>query len=82
MSVSKVRLTVTESRCRCDSCRQGDVYLVEGPPICHELWNVMYPSVYALLNGGTLDCGDTRAKSFDALCPDGGRVRVHGEAVE
>ena len=84
MSVSKVRLTVTESRCRCDYCRQGDVYLVEDlcPPLCHELWNVMYPSVYALLNGGTLDCGDTRAKSFDALCPDGGRVRVHGEAVE
>ena len=84
MSVCKVRLTVTESRCRCESCRTGDTFLVEDlcPPLCHELWNSIYPSVYALLNGGTLDYGTMRARSFDAACPDGGRVCIHGEAVE
>lgn len=82
--MSIVKLTVTESRCRCGYVRKGDTFLVDDlcPPLCHELWNIIYPSVYVLKNGGTLDCGDTRAKCFDAACPDGGRVRIHGEALE
>ncbi len=82
--MGKVRLTVTESRCRDGLCRAGEVYVVDGlcPPLCHELWHVIYPQVFALLSGGTLDCGPDRAKSFDAACPDGGRVRIHGELLE
>ncbi|MGI6192950.1 MAG: TIGR04076 family protein [Christensenellales bacterium] len=80
----KVKITVVKSACRCGLCQAGDVFVVEDvcPPLCHELWNSIYPSVYALLNGGTLDYGAARAKCFDAECPDGGRVKVHGEVVE
>ena len=80
----KVKLTVTESRCRGGYVKAGDTFVVEDlcPPICHELWNTIYPSVYALLNGGTLDHGAEKATCFDAFCPDGGRVCVHGEAIE
>ena len=51
--MAKVKITVTESRCRDGSCQKGDVFLVEGlcPPLCHELWNSIYPQVFALLNG-------------------------------
>ena len=82
--MAKVMLTITESRCRDGCCKAGDRFIVEGlcPPICHELWHAIYPQVFALLNGGDLDHGPTRAQCFDACCPDGGRVRVHGEAVE
>ncbi len=38
--------------------------------------------VYALLNGAELDYGDGRVKEFDAKCPDGGRVCIHGEVVD
>ncbi len=51
------------------------------PPLCHELWNSIYPSVYTLLNGGMLDCGEGKENYFDAKCPDGGRVVIHGETV-
>lgn len=80
----KVRLTITESRCRSGYCEAGDEFVVDGlcPPICHELWSCIYPMVYALQNGGDLDCGDERAKMFDAKCPDGGRVCIHGEVAE
>lgn len=80
----KVKLTVTESRCRCGYLKAGETFVVEDlcPPICHELWNTIYPSVYALQSGGTLDHGEERATSFDAACPDECRVRVHGEAIE
>lgn len=79
----KVKLTVTESRCRCGYCKKGDEFIVEDicPPLCHELWNVMYPLVYALRNGAELDYGDIRAKAFDSSCPDGGKVSVHGEVI-
>ncbi len=79
----KVKLTITDSRCRGGYCEKGQEFLVEDlcPPLCHELWNAIYPSVYALLNGADLDCGG-RARTFDAKCPDGGRVCIHGEAVE
>ena len=82
--MSKVKITVTESNCRCGYCRAGDEFIIEDlcPPMCHELWNVIYPMVYTLLNGGTLDHGDTRAKCFDAKCPDEGRVSLHAEVID
>lgn len=82
--MAKVRLTVTDSRCRNGYCKKGDTFLIEDlcPPLCHELWNTIYPMVYALLNGAELDYGEIRAKMFDAKCPDGGRVCIHGEIEE
>lgn len=81
--MSKVKITIMESKCRGGYCKAGDEFIVEDlcPPICHELWNGIYPMVYALLNGAELDYGDARAKCFDAKCPDGGRVCVHGEVI-
>ena len=81
--MAKVRLTVTESRCRCGYHKAGDEFLVEDlcPPLCSELWHNVYPYVFALRNGASLDCGEARAACFDAACPDGGRVRVHGEVA-
>ena len=80
----KVKLTITESNCRSGYCKAGEEFIVDDlcPPLCHELWNNIYPFVYALKNGAELDCGDSRAKQFDAKCPDGGRVCVHGEVME
>ncbi len=80
----KVKLTITESDCRCGYFHQGDTFLVEDlcPPLCHELWHIIYPLVYTLQNGGTLDYGDTRSTRFDAQCPDGGRVSIHGEVID
>lgn len=82
--MARVKLTITESTCRSGSCKTGDEFIVEDlcPPICHELWNIIYPSVYALQNGAELDYGNERAKEFDAKCPDGGRVNVHGEVID
>lgn len=83
-AMGKVRLTITESRCRGGYCKKGDVFEVEDvcPPLCHELWHGIYPFVYALQNGAELDYGNARSRQFDARCPDGGRVCVHGEAVD
>lgn len=80
----KVKITVLSSSCRGGYCRAGDEFLVEDlcPPMCHELWNGIYPMVYALLNGAELDYGNSRAKCFDAKCPDEGRVIVHAEVIE
>ena len=80
----KVKLIVTESRCRCGYFRKGEEFIVGDlcPPLCHELWHGIYPLVYALLNGGCLDRGDGKAKAFDAKCPDEGRVCIHGEVME
>ena len=82
--MSKVKITIEKSECRCGYCKTGDSYIVQDlcPPICHELWNTIYPNVYALLNGGALDYGNERLKCFDAKCPDEGRVVVHGEVIE
>ena len=82
--MARVKLTVTESRCRAGLLREGDVFIVEDicPPICHELWNNAYPYVFALLNGAELDCGEEKAKAFTVKCPDGGRVCIAGEAIE
>ena len=82
--MSKVRLTVTSSRCRCGCMQAGDEFIIEDvcPPVCHELWHQIYPFVYALLNGADLDHGETRARLFNARCPDEGRVTVRGEVIE
>ena len=79
-----VLLTIVESNCRSGHCLKGDSFLVEDlcPPICHELWSAVYPQIYALLNGGDLDRGETREAAFEAACPDGGRVRVRGERID
>ena len=79
----KVKITVTGSACRCGYCKAGDEFIVEDlcPPMCHELWNNIYPMVYALLNGASLDHGDERVRYFDANYPDEGRVTVHGEVI-
>ena len=82
--MAKVKLTITESKCRCGYFKKGQEFIVEDlcPPLCHELWNNIYPSVYALQNGASLDYGEERAKVFDAKCPDEGRVCIHGEVID
>lgn len=82
--MTKVKLTIKESKCRCGYCNKGDCFIVEDicPPICHELWNSIYPSVYALLNGATLDYGNHKNKKFEMKCPDNGRVVICGEVEE
>ena len=79
--MAKVKLTITKSECHSGYCKAGDAFVVEDicPPICMELWHQIYPYVFALQNGGDLDNGLMREQQFDADCPDGGRVRVHGE---
>ncbi len=79
-----VRLRIESSRCRAGLHTAGEEYLVTDrcPPLCHELWQVIYPSVYVLQNGGDLDYGETRAKRFAIRCPDQQRVLVVGEVVE
>ena len=81
--MAKVKLTITESRCRDGLCRTGDEFIVEGlcPPLCHELWSSIYPQVFALLNGADLDFGRQRAPFFEVKCPDGGRVCLRGELL-
>lgn len=78
-----IKLTITEANCRCNYHSKGEEFLVGDlcPPLCHELWHTIYPSVYTLINGGTLDYGDSKDKCFNAGCPDGGRVRIHGEVL-
>lgn len=82
--MARIKLTVLESRCRGGYCRAGDTFIVEDlcPPVCHELWHALYPFVYALQNGASLDYGKGRARVFEAKCPDEGRVRVRGEVLE
>ena len=82
--MAKVELTITESKCRCGYFKKGEKFIVDGlcPPLCHELWNSIYPSVYVLINGGDLDYGERGAKMFDAECPDTGRVKINGELLK
>lgn len=82
--MQKVKLTITDSHCRGGYLKKGQEYIVEDlcPPLCHELWNNIYPLVYALQNGADLDYGSVRAKMFDAKCPDECRVSIHGELME
>lgn len=82
--MAKVKLTIVESNCRSRYHKEGDMFVVDDlcPPLCHELWNTIYPMVYALRNGAELDHGNIRAKVFDAKCPDGGKVCIHGEIID
>lgn len=83
--MAKVKITITESKCRSGYHRKGQTFIIEDticPPICMELWHYAYPYIWVLLNGGTLDDGDTKSKSFDVICPDEGRVQLHGEVIE
>ena len=83
--MAKVKLTITESRCRAGFHRVGQEFIIDEticPPICMELWSYAYPYVWALINGATLDDGDGKSKSFDIICPDEGRVHLHGEVIE
>lgn len=82
--MAKIKLTITESCCRSCYHKAGDEFIVEDicPPICRELWHRAYLYIFALQNGARLDKGDTKAKCFDVICPDGGRVHLHGEVVE
>ena len=63
--------------------QKGEEYIVEDlcPPICHELWNSMYPMVYTLLNGGDLDFGTDPSAQFDIKCPEVERVWIHREHI-
>ena len=81
--MARVLLTVTESRCRSGYHKAGDTFIVDDlcPPLCQELWNNIYPYVFALQNGASLDHDSDRAAEFEAMCPDGGRVRIHGELL-
>lgn len=80
----KVRLKITESRCRSGHHKSGDEFIFDEvcPPLCSELWNNIYPYVFALSNGAVLDYGKGKERCFDASCPDGGRVKIHAEVVE
>ena len=82
--MKKVKLTITEASCRGGHFFVGQTFIVDElcPPICHELWNIAYPYVFALQNGAELDADDRRARAFDVCCPDGCRVKIHGELVE
>lgn len=82
--MSKIKITIIKSDCRCGYFQAGQEFIMEDlcPPLYHKLWNSIYPYVFALQNGADLDHGTTRAKAFDAICPDQGRVVIHGEAVE
>ena len=57
----KVELTIIESKCRCGYFKKGEKFIVDDlcPPLCHELWNSIYPSVYVLINDGDLDYRET-----------------------
>ncbi|MCH3918081.1 MAG: TIGR04076 family protein [Spirochaetia bacterium] len=80
----KVKSTILESNCISGYHKTGDIMYVEDlcPPLCHELWQCIYPNIFALLHGGTLDTGNSKTKSFRYRCPDEGRVLIKGELIE
>ncbi len=82
--MKRVKLTILESRCRAGVHHEGQEFIVGDtcPPVCHELWQCIYPQVYALANGGDLDSDKDRAKWFSMTCPDSGRVLVLGKLFE
>ena len=83
--MTKVKLTITESRCRSGFHKKCQEFIIDEticPSICMELWHYAYPYVWTLLNGGELDNGDTKSKSFNIIRPDEGRVHLHGEVIE
>lgn len=80
----KVELKIIESNCRSNYHKEGDTFIVGDlcPPICHELWQCIYPSIYTLLNNGELDYGSGKEKKFSCRCPDHGRVLIEGRVIE
>ena len=82
--MKSVVITVIKSECRSGHFRVGDRFVVDDlcPPLCHELWNRIYPYVFALQNGGELDHGEAKARFFEMRCPDEGRVTVRCELME
>ncbi|MBR0134849.1 MAG: TIGR04076 family protein [Clostridia bacterium] len=82
--MKKVLITVIKSECRSGHFSVGDRFTVDDlcPPLCHELWNRIYPYVFALQNGGELDRGEEKARFFEMSCPDEGRVAVRCELCE
>ena len=52
-------MSIPKSKCRFGFFKEGQEFIVDDlcPPLCHELWNNIYPSVYGLKNGATLDYG-------------------------
>jgi uncharacterized repeat protein (TIGR04076 family) len=64
-------------------CKTGDVFIIEDlcPPVCHELWNCMYPYVFALQNNAVLDYENSKKQCFRMKCPDNGKVEVFGEII-
>ena len=85
--MAKVKLTITESRCRSEFHKKGQEFIIDEdnticPPICMELWHYAYPYVWALLNGANLDDGLLKSKSMNIICPDEGRVHMHIEIID
>ena len=83
--MAKVKLTITESKCDSGFHKKGQEFIIDEticPPICMELWSYAYPYVWVLVNDGILDKGNEKSKSFDVMCPNGGRVHLHGEVIE
>jgi uncharacterized repeat protein (TIGR04076 family) len=80
----KVKLTILASHCRASIHQTGQEFVVGDicPPICHELWQCIYPAVYALSNGALLDIGSERGYWFEMRCPDNGKVLMKGERIE
>ena len=82
----KVKITITESRCRSGFHRKGEEYIIDDavfPPICMELWHYAYPYVWAFLNGAEDDTPDGgRGTYTNVICPDEGRVHMLIEAIE
>ncbi len=83
----KVKLTITESRCRSGLHKKGQEFIINEdrtvcPPMCMELWHYAYPYIWALINGAELDSADgTKKKSDIVVCPDQGRVCLHIEVI-
>ena len=75
----QIKLTILESRC--PQHQEGQEFTVKElcPPLCHELWQCIYPQVYALSSGGKLDPEGRRADWFSIRCPGEGRVVVMGK---
>lgn len=78
-----VKLTILESQCPTGLHKAGQEFVVRDtcPPVCHELWQCIYPQVYALYNGVKLD-PDKRPNWFSLSCPKDGRVVVMGKLFD
>ena len=68
----RVKLTVIRSECRSGLHGEGEEYVIGEvcPPICHELWNNIYPMLYAA------GCGEhSGAVSHDAVYLENAEAR-------